>query len=258
MRIWTSRPFVALIAMLAFAVCLPAQEAKPKSTAAAPSVNEIIDRYVAAIGGRAAIEKITSRASLGKIEVPSMKLSGTVMIHEKAPDKTLQVVVFNGNAFRQGFDGTTAWTDDPADGLRVLSGIELTEAKRDADFFRPLHLQQIYSSLTFAGTEKVGDRDAYVLAGTEADESEPDKIYFDVENGLALRIVNPRHTPDGEARLQEDFSDYRRVDGVELPFTIAQTGGSADFTIHISEIHHGVDLDDSEFAKPQGGDSKVQ
>lgn len=258
MRIRTLRPFVVVIAMLAFTVCLSAQDATPKSTTATPTVNEIVDRYIAAIGGRAAIEKITSRASLGRIEVPSMKLSGTVMIHEKAPDKTLQVVVFNGNAFRQGFDGTTAWTDDPADGLRVLSGIELAEAKRDADFFRPLHLDQIYSSLTFAGTEKVGDRDAYVLVGTAADESESDKMYFDAENGLALRIVNPRHTPDGEARLQEDFSDYRRVDGVELPFTIAQTGGSADFTIHISEIHHGVDLDDTEFAKPQAGDSKVQ
>ncbi|MGH9574314.1 MAG: hypothetical protein ACRD40_12415 [Candidatus Acidiferrales bacterium] len=252
------RSLVVVAALLASGVCLQAQDATPKSKTAAPTVNQIIGHYVAAIGGRAAIEKITSTASLGRIEVPSMKLSGTVMIHEKAPDKTLQVVVFNGSAFRQGFDGTTAWTDDPADGLRVLSGIELAEAKRDADFFRPLHLHEIYPSLTFAGAEKVGDRDAYVLAGTAADESEPDKMYFDAENGLALRIVNPRHTPDGEAKLQEDFSDYRRVDGVELPFTIAQTGGSANFTIHISEIHHEVDLDDTEFAKPQGGDSKVQ
>ena len=248
------------IATLALAICLPAQDAKLPSTsgAATPTVDRIIDRYIAAIGGRAAIEKITSRASLGRIEVPSMNLSGTVMIHEKAPDKTLQVVVFNGNAFRQGFDGTRAWTDDPADGLRVLSGVEFAEAKRDADFFHPLHLHEIYSKLTLVGTEKVGDRDAYVLEGTAPDESQPDKMYFDAQNGLALRIVSPRHTPDGEAKIQEDFSDYRSVDGLYLPFTIGQTGGSADFTIHISEIHHGVDLDDSEFAAPQAADSKVQ
>ncbi len=185
-----------------------------------------------------------------------MNLSGTVMIHEKAPDKILQVVVFNGNAFRQGFDGTTAWTDDPADGLRVLSGVELAEAKRDADFFHPLHLQQIYSKLTFSGTEKVGDRDAYVLEGTAPAETEPDKMYFDAQDGLALRIVSTRHTPDGEAKIEEGFSNYRPVDGLELPFTIVQTGGSADFTIHIGEIRHGVDLDDSEFAQPLVKDSK--
>jgi len=251
---------VVAIAVLALAVCLPAQDAKPASPsgAAMPNVDAIIDRYIAAIGGRAAIEKITSRASLGKIEVPSMNLSGTVMIHEKAPDKTLQVVIFSGNAFRQGFDGTHAWTDDPADGLRLLSGVELAEAKRDADFFHPLHLHEIYSKLTFVGTEKVGDRDAYVLEGTAADESEPDRMYFDVQSALALRILSPRHTPDGKAKIQEDFSDYRTVDGLELPFTIVQTGGSADFTIRVSEIHDGVDLDDGEFAVPQAGDSKVQ
>lgn len=250
----------AAIATLTLATCLLAQEAKapPTSAAAPPTVDQIIDRYIAAIGGKAAIEKITSRASLGRIDVPSMNLSGTVLIHEKAPNKTLQVVVFNGNAFRQGFDGTTAWTDDPADGLRVLSGVELAEAKRDADFFHPLHLREIYSKLTSAGTEKVGDRDAYVLEGTASGESEPDRMYFDAQNGLALRIVSPRHTPDGAAKIQEDFSDYRPVDGLELPFTIAQTGGSADFTIHISEIHHGVDLDDREFAQPQTKDSTVQ
>lgn len=250
--------FALAIATLILAICAGAQVARAPSAPAAPTVDQIIDLYIAAMGGRATSGKITSRVSLGKIEVPSMNLSGTVMIHEKAPNKLLQVVVINGNAFRQGFDGTNAWTDDPADGLRVLSGIQLAEAKRDADFFHPLHLHTIYPNMTLAGKEKVGNHDAYVVQGTAAGENEPDKMYFDVDSGMAVRLVSHRHTPDGEANVQEDFSDYRRVDGLEIPFTIEQTGGSAEFTIHVTEIHHGVNLDDSEFVQPQGEGNKVE
>jgi zinc protease len=251
-------PWVIGIAALALAIGARAQEAKAPSAAAGPSVDRIIQHYIEAIGGRAAIEKFTSRASLGKIEVPSMNLTGTVMMEEKAPDKLLQTVVINGNIFRQGFDGANAWSDDPADGLRVLSGMELAEAKRDADFFHPLHLHEIYADLAYAGTEKVGDREAYAITGTAAGESAPDKMYFDEESGLVLRVITHRHTPDGEANVQEDFSNYQAVDGLMLPFTILQTGGSAEFTIRMDQIRHGVDLKDSEFAEPKAGDSKVQ
>jgi zinc protease len=247
---------IAIAGWLA-ALCAAAQQSKT-TPAATPTVDQIIDHYVAAIGGRAAIEKLTTRASMGTIEVPAMQLSGTVLIHEKAPDKILQVVLIHGNAFRQGFDGKTGWSDDPADGTRVLEGVALDESRRDADFFHPLHLHEIYPKLTFAGQEKIADRDAYVLEGTSEGEAEPDKMYFDVQSGLAVRIVSHRHTPDGEANLQEDFQDYRPVDGIELPFTIIQSGGSSDFTIHIGEIHHGVSLDDSEFAPPKPEQPGVQ
>jgi hypothetical protein len=71
-------------------------------------------------------------------------------------------------------------------------------------------------------------------------------------------VISRRHTPDGDANIQEDFQDYRNVDGLEVPFTIVQTGGSSNFTIHISQIRQGVELEDSEFAKPQSPQSKVQ
>lgn len=232
-----------------------AQQATPPAT---PSVDEIISRYISAIGGEAAIQKMTTRAALGTIEIPAMHLSGTVLIHEKAPNKLLQVVVINGASLRQGFDGTTAWTDDPADGTRILSGIELSETRRDADFFHPLHLHQIYSNFTFKGTEKIGDHDAYLIEGTAADESDPDKMYFDSQTGLVLRIVSHRHSSDGDGNVQEDFQDYHDVDGLKLPFTILQSGGSSDFAIHINRINPGVSLDDAEFTPPEQDKNKVQ
>lgn len=254
--IFRAFPLMALIAatMILGLSATPQQATRP----AMPSVDEIISHYISAIGGKAAIEKMMTRAALGTIDIPAMHLSGTVMVHEKAPNKLLQVVIINGASLREGFDGTTAWTDDPADGTRILSGVELSETRRDADFFHPLHLHQIYSNLAFAGTEKIGDRVAYVVEGTSAEESDPDKMYFDSQSGLVLRIVSHRHSPDSDGNVQEDFQDYRDVQGLKLPFTILQSGGSSGFAIHISQINPGVSLDDSEFAVPQQDRNKVQ
>lgn len=80
---------------------------------AAPSVEKILEHYVAAVGGREAWQKLSSRVSMGTIEIPSANLKGTVVIHEKAPNRMLTLIIVAGSAFREGFDGTTGWAEDP-------------------------------------------------------------------------------------------------------------------------------------------------
>ncbi|HUO36078.1 MAG TPA: hypothetical protein VMU43_13905 [Candidatus Acidoferrum sp.] len=219
------------------------------ASAATPTVDQVLNRYVQAIGGRAAWGKLHSRTSLGKIVVPSMNLTGTVMIHEKAPNKVLLVVILAGQAFRQGYDGTIGWSDDPQDGMKVKTGTQLEEAQRDADFYRPLHMEKTYTKLSVVGKEKVGERDAWVIQA-DLPEGGSDKLFFGAESGLILRAVSQQHTENGVTAVAEDFKDYREVDGVKLPFEIVQVNGNSSLTITLDEVQHNVDLDDSEFAKP--------
>jgi hypothetical protein len=215
-----------------------------------PDVSQVINHYMEAVGGLAAWKKLTSRVSMGTIEVTSMNLSGTVVIHEKAPDKILTIIIIAGSAFRQGFDGTVGWAEDPADGLREQTGAELAESKRQSDFYSPFDLRDHYSKLTLLGSEKVGELETYVLEAALPEGGEPDKLYFDARTGLPARLVSQHHTPEGVSRLQEDFSDYREVDGVKLPFTISQTSSESSFTVKIDEVHHNVAVGDGEFSKP--------
>jgi zinc protease len=224
--------------------------AKPTPAATLPTVDQVLNRYVKAVGGRDAWQKFTSRTILGTIEVPSMDLSGTVLIHEKAPNRVLLAVIINGAAFRQGFDGTAGWTDDPKNGLRDQSGAELAEARRQADFFRAVDQRRLYSKLTVTGREKIGDRDTFVMEATVPEGSDPTRMYFDTQNGLLLRVISQNHDADGVSEVREDFEDYREVDGIKMPFTSRQTSGDTTYTTRYSEIHHNVDLDDAEFAKP--------
>ena len=230
----------------------------PKATSAVGAVvpaapvltaDQILENYIKAIGGRENWKKLTTRISTGTIDVPAMNLSGLVIVREKAPNRSIFTVNFNGAVFQQGFDGTIGWSDDPQNGLREQTGEELAETKRDSDFYHPLDLKQIYSKISVTGTDKIDDRDAYVLEASSADLG-TDKIYFDTQNSLVLRIVGQHHTVDGPATFTEDFSDFREVDGIKLPYTVHQESPSSTFTIKFTEIRHNEAIEDAAFAKP--------
>jgi zinc protease len=218
-------------------------------TAPALTADQILENYIKAIGGRENWKKLTTRISTGTIDVPAMNLSGLVTVREKAPNRSIFTVNFNGAVFQQGFDGTIGWSNDPQNGLREQTGEELAETKRDSDFYHPLDLKQMYSKITVAGTDKIDDRDAYVVEASSGDLG-TDKIYFDAQNGLVLRIVGQHHTVDGPATFTEDFSDFREVDGIKLPYTVRQESPSSTFTIKFTEIRHNEAIEDASFAKP--------
>ncbi len=230
----------------------PAAQSTPKASAVpTPSVDQILDRYIEASGGRAAWEKVNSRVSKGTIDMPTMNVSGTVEVHEKAPNRMLITVTIGGAVFTQGFDGNVGWATDPENGLREQTGPELAETKRDSDFYHALDFRKLYPKVSVVGTEKIGDRSAYVVEATPPEGGDPDKVYFDPQSGLLLRAVTQHHNPDGTVEpFTEDFDDYRTQDGITIPFTIHQTNSQMAFTIKIDEVHQNVQMDDAQFGKP--------
>jgi zinc protease len=231
------------------ATASPAKAAAPANAAALPSADQILDHYLQASGGRDAWKKLTTRVSKGTIDVPAMNMSGTLELTEKAPNLTLAVVSIGGAAFRQAFDGKVGWSDDPQNGLRELSGDELEETRRDADFAHPVNLHSLYKTFTVTGAEKIDDASVYVVEATP-EVGGMEKMYFDAQTGLLVRTISQRHTPDGVSSIQIDLSDYRDVDGVKLPFSVHQAAGETAFTMKFEEVHHNVDVDNAQFAKP--------
>ncbi|HXO05801.1 MAG TPA: hypothetical protein VN884_09270 [Candidatus Sulfotelmatobacter sp.] len=217
--------------------------------AALPTADQILDKYVAAIGGEAAWHKLNSRVSKGTIDIPAVNLSGTVEVHEKAPNLSLAIVNLSGATFTRGFDGTTAWSDDPQNGLRTESGAEADDSKRQADFYHQLNMRKYYSKWKVTGTQKIGDHDAYEVEATST-AGDLDKMYFDTQSGLLVRAINTVHSPQADQVVQADLSDYRDTDGIKLPFSVHSSTAQAEYTIAFTEVHHNVDLSDGQFAKP--------
>jgi hypothetical protein len=227
-----------------------AKSASPDTAPAAPSIDAILHRYIEALGGRAALEKLRSRVTTGTIDVPAMSLSGKIVIREKAPNLFLSTVTISGAAFRQGFDGDVGWTDDPDNGVREQTGPELYEARREADFYHPLHIEKLYSKLNLVGQEKLAERSVYLVEGSLVEGGDPDKLYFDTKTGLITRVITVRHLPEGASIYREDFEDFRNVDGIKLPFLIHLSEGESEYTVKVEEVHHNLEMDDALFLKP--------
>lgn len=243
-----------LAAMVAMAQA-PQQKPDTKPTAdkpaeALPTVDQLLDKYVQALGGKAAIEKLTSRVVKGTFEIPAMGMSGPTEAYAKAPNKGFFVVDLAGfGQFKQGFNGTSGWALDPMQGMRDLSASEVAAAKRDDDFYKDIRLKELFTKLVVQGKAKVGEKDAYVVEATPAD-GKPEKYYFDVVTGLLLRSDKERDTPQGAMTIEEYLEDYREVDGVKIAFTMRQVTPIFTFSIKVTEVKHNVPIEDSMFNKP--------
>ncbi len=240
----------SLIAVAAFA-----QSGAPKASdtmAALPSVDQILDKYVQALGGKSAMEKITSTASKGTFEIAAFGANGSAEIWEKAPNKTaLKLDIPGFGLVQEGFNGTVAWSQDPQSGLREKTGAELAATKLDADFYKPLKLKQLYPKITVKGKEKVGERDAYVLVATPA-EGAPETWYFDTESGLLGKMDLERESPQGKMAVEVFQEDYKEVDGIKIPHTVRQITTAFTIVIKLEEVKHNVAIDDTKFSKPAG------
>ncbi|HUL74223.1 MAG TPA: hypothetical protein VLT86_14035 [Vicinamibacterales bacterium] len=217
-----------------------------------PTIDQVLDKYIAAAGGRAAIEKITSAAAKGTIQIPDVGISGTIELYQKAPDKALTVAEFSGmGGQRQGFDGTVGWTQDDQNGLRQLDGAELADVRRSAILGRELKMKTIYPTMTVKAREKVGTRDAFLVEAVPADGAAA-RLDFDAESGLLLRQVATRQTSQGPLEVEVTFDDYREVDGVKRAFTIRQATAMFTAMIQLTEVKQNVPIDDAIFKIPKG------
>lgn len=226
--------------------------AKPSAPKAAPTVDAIVEKFVAATGGKAAVEKQTSRVMKGTFEIGSLNLKGDCEIFLKAPSKSLTVITLpQMGTIQEGYDGKTAWAQEPMSGLRDKSGVELADTKLSSDFYREIKIKQLYPKMELKGVEKVADREAYVVMATPA-EGTPEKMFFDAQNGLLVRVDSERETPQGKMPVEVYLSDYREIEGVKMPFSIKQVTPVFSAEIKLTECKVNVAIDDAKFAKPAG------
>ena len=215
---------------------------------ALPSTDDIISRYIRAIGGEAAIAKLKTRVSRGTETTtnrmtPPQKLP--IEILQAAPDKLLIVRNIPGGTTAEGFDGLKGWSRDPR-GQRELTGRELAATKHDADSFRYLKIGETYPQMRVLAKERIGDREAYVVGATSR-EGDRDKLYFDIESGLLIRKYVAFKTAFGSIPEVTDFDDYREVGGVKLPFTITWSRPPFGVARRFAEIKINEIVDESRF-----------
>jgi photosynthetic reaction center cytochrome c subunit len=228
----------------------PANPAAPGTPPAqAASVDQILEKYVAAAGGADAMKKITTRVLTGKILAEGTETPIEVTV--KAPNLRISVTHNRASESFTGFDGTVGWMGSTGHSAREMSAAESAAAGLDAEFYLGLRVKELYPQLRRVRPETVGGAECEVLAGT-APGRPAIRLYFDKGSGLLLRMVRYADTPMGRNPTQIDYADYRDADGVKIPFRWTLSRPVARFTIQIADVKSNVPVDNSRFAKPAG------
>jgi photosynthetic reaction center cytochrome c subunit len=222
----------------------------PSPTPAGPTADDILNKYITAIGGQAAVGKLKTLTMLGTYAGASGETI-PYEVHLSAPDKFLIRATIPQGVVERGFDGKVGW-EKSARGVAELPAVTLNELKSIFHFYRNLKLKEQFSQLRFAGREKIGDRDVIVLTGRTVD-TRRERLFFDAETGLLLRRIEYTPTMIGVIPNQTDFEDYRDVAGVKLPFSARVAAvqiGNPVATRKYSEIKMNPPLPDTNFVMP--------
>jgi len=224
-------------------------QASPGPRPELPSADDIFAKYIQALGGQTAIDKLKSRVSKGTLT----QANGNVLqfeAYQVAPDKFYQVVTTQQGAFERGYNGSVGW-EKSARGLRELLPAEVAQLKANSGLFSLINLK---GQLTRPRVtkDKIGDRDVYVITGTTA-EGGRQRLFFDVESGLLLRRITYTSTMVATIPEEVDFEDYHDVEGIKFPVTARSSTievGNPISTRKFTEIKLNVPVDDSKFNMP--------
>ena len=212
------------------------------------TVDQVLAKYVEALGGTDAYKKLTSRVSKGTLE-RSDGIREQLEDFAKAPNKKLTVFHTPNGEAQRAFNGTVAWNQAFGRPTRQISGADLERIQQTADFYRDIEPRMGYRRVALIGLAKVADRDAYVVRGFTAG-APPQNLYFDVENGLLLRRVAYEESPLGLNPIQTDYEDYRETDGIRVPFRIAVSMPNSGYTVLLDQVQMNLPIDDAKFDPP--------
>jgi len=222
------------------------------------NAEQILSHYLKAVGSQDAGAKFKTIIYTGIVERSQGKTNAVWQqilptpqeITMKAPDKYLVKATTSQGITMQGIDGAVGWVRSN-NGLRQLAAAELEQFKQSSAIYHPIKVTEQPGQMRVLGLEKVGDRDAYVIAVMTGPQTTR-KYFFDAQTGLLLRRITTTSTMLAPLPEQVDFEDYRDVGGLKLPFMI-RTSGLAAFTTatrKFTDIKLDVAVDDSVFKMP--------
>ncbi|HEY5616656.1 MAG TPA: photosynthetic reaction center cytochrome c subunit family protein [Vicinamibacterales bacterium] len=241
----------------------------------APSAESILDRYIQAAGGAQRLAGLTGFVGKGtSVSFGGFGGGGDVEIVAQAPDKRATIIVFKEETGRgdqvRTYDGRTGWLRTPLNvlGEFQLTGTDLDGARVDAQLSFPGQIKQILTNLRTGPPTTIADLPAptsqsVLQQGLPSEQTHVVDVvqgtgprgllvtlYFDRQSGLLLRELRYGSSPIGRIPTQIDFSDYRDVNGIKLPFRITFAWLDGRDSIVLNNITTNVAIDLAKFGRP--------
>jgi photosynthetic reaction center cytochrome c subunit len=220
-----------------------------------PAADQVLDKYIQALGGAARLAGITSFVATGSaVGYGDLGGNADFNLFAKAPNQRAILISYKDTqrpASSWAFDGTTGWIKTPRGllGEYELIGSELDGARFEAQLAFPAQLARALTNWRGAATRSIGDRDFVVVQGS-GPRGFLATLYFDPKTNLLARMVRYGPSPIGRMPTQIDYGDYREVAGVKFPFEYKFTWLDGRYTAKLSKVEPNVAIDAARFGRP--------
>jgi photosynthetic reaction center cytochrome c subunit len=224
----------------------PPHDAGADAPANLPTADQILDRYLAAVGGADALKKIKSRVQKGTLDAGGTQFP--IEVYSEAPDKRVSISHMQGGESVTAFNGEVGWLSI-RNGFHKMTMAEGEAARLDAELYFPARVRDLYKELHVKPGEPINGRPTYLVQAT--DPNRPIlRLYFDQDSVLLLRQMRFAQTPLGRNPTQIDYADYRETGGVKIPYQWTLTRPNGSFTIKVDQVQLNVAIDEKLFVMP--------
>jgi hypothetical protein len=231
------------IAMAAARAQMTGRPQPPSETA-----DQLIDKYIAALGGRDAVKAVNSRVMKGTVTTRASQTVPLVVQETAAGAYRSTAQATPAMAITQAYDGTSGWVQSGTE-LRAFTGIENAAIARYVELGYALAIRDRLSRLAVGRYEKLDGQDVVSLNG-RSEGGVLETLYFDRATGLLARRIVRLPTAMGPIAVQLDFGDYRAVQGVQTPHMIRITTWDGVNTAKFTEVTFNGAVDAAQFRKP--------
>lgn len=203
-----------------------------------PSAKSLLDRHIAAAGGREAMLARSSSHVTGTVTFPANGMSGKLEIFAAKPNKMLNKMTLEGvGEILEGFDGTVGWTLSPMTGPMLASAKEVEQKKLDLDFYGDLNADKKYKAMKTLEKTTFEGRPCYKVALTKPDGTD-DIEYFDAETGLKAGRQATRESPMGAISATVSVVEYKKFGAFLMPAKIKQSAMGVEVLLTFDSVEH--------------------
>ena len=249
---------VSLMVGLCAPVAVLAEDKEPAQVQDLPEAEVILDKMIEALGGKAALERITNRVSKGSLEFVGQGIKASATVYESAPNKMYFVMEAEGlGKFERGTNGKICWENNPMQGARIMVGKEKDFLIQHAKFNKDLHWREVYKKAQCVGIEDAEGKSCYKLVMTPI-VGKREKWYIDKATYLPVQTELTVITNMGNFPVVAVVSDYKKVDGVMVPYrSVEKVMGMAQ-AMTVESVEHNVDMPADRFEPPEAVKALMQ
>jgi photosynthetic reaction center cytochrome c subunit len=224
--------------------------ARDFTTDATLSADKIFEKYLQAVGGNN-LAKLTSFAAKGTYAgFDTLFEKVPVDVFAKAPNQYTTIVHMKAGNSVRAFNGTNGWMAGPDTAIPLVTLTEgnLDRARLEALVAFPSGIPTAYPHWR-VGRAVLNDEEVTVVQGIDDDRQPIANLYF-APSGLLVRAVRWTLTPVGFVPTQIDYSDFRDVAGVKVPFKRVVSQTFMQMTVELTDVQPNVAIDAARFARP--------